>query len=534
MTRNHFLAIALVLLPSFASQATEQKKQAQDPRPSACSAGEAWESDENIPPRWRKHFRESMARAGATASDVRVVWNLRKKSGGKNTLFLGQWLGSLLLKAGLPLEAFAIYQENILKNPEDPNHAGLWENISCLGEIRKKFPSLEISPALQHTLLKLAPAAKAGKEARGFQNALFLAGLDSLSRAEANPKPQGTVSALEGAGISQGVLKALQAASGSGTEALPVLHSIDSEVPHLPFPLANSLRMLAGQLHYTKGEFEEALRSWNQVSQESNQFAEALRGISWAQLSLERHSNAVGSAYNLLVGPLQRTFHPDAYLIIAIALNETCDFPRSMETIKAFKRAYRGSYAWLSAWQKRRPALYPQLAGFLRGDAGVPRYIGLEWARSPFFLSRQDEINELLLEREQLGEFHRKAAKDKAFQEYLTSRRDAGARRERQLVKAVGSALEEDAKRMLGSIVKVAEEMQLVRAEVLSNVGEKMIKDNAGAGPAPGKDSGEKGAGAPNNVWDWGNYTAATDETGETWSDELGFLKAEVKNLCIK
>jgi hypothetical protein len=459
---------------------------------------------------------------------------MHKKSE-KERFFLTQWIGILFVKAGFPLEGFKILEDDIAKHPLVKNRASMVEIFSCLDTVKKKFPSLELDPKALDTALSLAPVYPKPGDAADLKDLLYLVGLDSINNGSFDTVLSKVIDALKSDSLHHDVLQSLQAsAMGKTEEALPLLQPLEPALTKLGASQLNSLSLLLGQLQFTSGKFEDSLKTWTKVSADSNNYAESLLGTSWANLNLEKYSDAVGVAYNLLVGPLQHTFQPESYLIMAISMNEVCDYPRAAETLRAYKKAYGKSYSWLAAWEKEKTGPYSLVTKFLKDDPTIPGRIGLEWAQNPFFLSRQDEINQILLERGKMSDAKIKNLKGNSLRTYLATRREENSNHENEIVKSIDSVLTKQTEQMRSSLDGVSEQMQLVQAEILSSVGEKMILDNAGIkAPATGAAQDKSGA-SSGSVWDWGNYSTDTEEGGEFWTDELGFLKAEVKDLCAK
>ncbi len=503
----------------------------------ACSAIKAWEKMNDLPAVWRTQFNASMRRPRALPREVSVVWRLRLKENGtaKRKFFLSQWIGSLLLKANLPLEAFQVYQENVQNYVNESNKAALLENIECIGEIKSRFPSLEFNAATVGALRKLSPSLKRQSDLNILGRVLYLSELDSFSQKTGDSLSKSPEPIENVPDFSAKLLQAMRESySGNGKQALALIKPIEAAPSLAQSAFSNDIHLLAGQLSYSAGEFSASLASWARVRPESNFFAEAVRGISWAYLSMERYSSAVGSSYNLLVGPLHQTFQPDAFLIVAIAMNETCDYPRAMETIRTYKHAYGKTHAWLINWEKEKLKIYSQVINFLRSESDVPLRIGLEWARNPIFLSHQNEINELLRERVILSGAQKNAQKNDAFQAFLAAQTEKSLLREKQLVQGTNEALEAETIRMRMTLEKISDEMQLVQAEVLSSVGEKMILDQAGLETSSAKNVKGKESKQSNSTWDWGTFSPDAEDGGEFWNDELGFLKADVNNKCLR
>ena len=192
--------------------------------------------------------------------------------------------------------------------------------------------------------------------------------------------------------------------------------------------------------------------------------------------------------------------------------------------------------------------LHTAATGYLKKKFRVPDRIASEWLRSPVFVSGQDELN--LLVDEKLAAVNLSRRINRAFANkrdprwqgvqreiiaQLENARGRYYRRESDLKHAINSDLNARTKAMVDQLNDVSSNMQLVEAEIYSNMSEKMISDyhhpNAPGGRSP---AGHGDTSAKNSapVWDWGRFAADSDDQSEVWEDEVGFLKTEVKSRC--
>src|SRR5581483_11132653 len=142
-----------------------------------------------------------------------------------------------------------------------------------------------------------------------------------------------------------------------------------------------------------------------QVARSSNQLAVSLEEMSWAFLMNDRYSEAIGTAMNLEAGGLRHTFAPEAGMVMAMALNELCQYPESVRAIQLLRKHYEQPYKWLSEWAQaevdgKRRNLYQLAVEFLKKQGKTPERVASEWVRSPLMIADQDEVNLLFDERE--------------------------------------------------------------------------------------------------------------------------------------
>ena len=115
---------------------------------------------------------------------------------------------------------------------------------------------------------------------------------------------------------------------------------------------------------------------------------------------------------NLNAGGLRHTFTPEAPMVMAMSLNELCQYPESVRAIHTFKKGYEKSFQWL---QKNITGnLYPDAVQYVRRAQGatVPDRVASEWVRSPLFISSQDELNLLFDESESTAMLGRTGARE--------------------------------------------------------------------------------------------------------------------------
>jgi hypothetical protein len=325
-----------------------------------------------------------------------------------------------------------------------------------------------------------------------------------------------------------------KAKEGKTKEVLEKFSLLAPALPKFKPDLASGLYLMHGQALYSEGKYPEAIKAWAKVSNRSNHFAQAVIGTAWAHLQLSNYVGSVDSAYNLLVGPLQTTFQPEAYVVVGITMNEVCDFPRAIESIRLFKKSYGRVFKWLGDWQKTKTNLYPEVVAFIRGESKISDYIGLEWSKSPAFYTRQEEVNLRITERGLLAKAlsQRGMAREQSLSALFKNKLEYSVAREKELIAEMNTELERISLRIRRSLESSSETLQLVEAEVYSSVGEKMILDNAGVSAKETESttaSPREGA-----VWDWGEFETKNEETAEVWTDELGFLRTELKNNCVR
>ncbi|MEK7692084.1 MAG: hypothetical protein AAB425_13805 [Bdellovibrionota bacterium] len=154
-------------------------------------------------------------------------------------------------------------------------------------------------------------------------------------------------------------------------------------------------------------KFDQAVPLLQNFAKHSNLLVDALSDLTWAHLMKYGYSSSIGASLSLRLGGLRRTFTPEASMVLAMSLNELCQYPDAIRAVKLFRKDFGDARSWLAKWstspREAAPSgLYPIAAGYLKNTkSAVPLRIASEWTRSPLFLARQDALN--LLFRESKG-----------------------------------------------------------------------------------------------------------------------------------
>ncbi len=172
--------------------------------------------------------------------------------------------------------------------------------------------------------------------------------------------------------------------------------------------LEDPIRILYATALYGTKKFETAQNQLKLIKKSSNELAHALSELTWSYLMDMKYHEAIGTSVNLQTGGLRKTFAPEAPMVMAMAFNELCQYPKAVEAVGIFRSHYADSYQWLSKWDKqyRNNDFYGTAVNFITNrkpasiNERVPDKIVSEWVRSPLFISRQQEINLVFDERD--------------------------------------------------------------------------------------------------------------------------------------
>jgi hypothetical protein len=510
------------------------------------------------------------------------------------------FISRALYDAKLPHVARAGFRV-LLNRPADPETEEVqWAALSCLERIEAQFPTLALPEGSESVIARLqkGKGAEIPERREILARAAFRRGMAVLREADGASVAQALAQLLPPDRAERAVLlshvalreRDLKAVIASARKAL----NQPQWPPHLE-PERDALKLMLARALYSVGRPEEAVPVFQSVSKSSNLLASSLSDLSWAQLASDQYIGAIGNALSLRTGSMKNTFTPEAPMVMAMSLNELCQFPESLKAMNQFRSDYEAPYQWLREWKKHRSPLYPALLAVLKGHAQVPNRVGTELLRSPIFLSHQEELNLLIDEaaaakgmarsgaelQRKLGidllthsrelkaalvAFRRKSGEEadlpeklrlslgqfrKKVHRYLRVREAAGpwrgiiASHERslpELRKRLKGGIERDliqrAERMVARLEEIAENNQLIEIEILNGASQDLVWQNAN--PDFKKvareiaESGEKAQRRPaGQTLDWGRSAAWENaENAEIWEDELGSFKTDLIDNC--
>ena len=458
--------------------------------------------------------------------------------------------GRALYQLGLPHLAFERFNTVLAYTSPHARNLKI-AALKCIARIQNQVPSLVLLPqsvqAMACTGIPMATDAE-----KAVISTVLVSYIEKQISGVAAPDLATAMRLLQGTGPFEAYILSLQSAKADNApdtiakaEKFLAYDQQGEGLPEFLKGRADTTRMLLGQLYYESGKYTDADRIFRAVTNDSNYMAQALTDLAWSNL-LEKHYNeALGAARNLLMGVLKRTFSPEADVVTAIALVETCHFTETLESIKHFNKGYWSAYNWLYQWRKNYPAnadLYHTLVKQMKKKEKVPVCVTTEWTRSPVFIQSQEELNVVYDERDAIKVLAPKlAAYQKAhrrlqltpFIDRMYKETRDGEAREKTLIATINADLVRRSANMLTAIADAWDNSQLIEVETYNKAGDKIMADNfAAKGREIAKNRGKhKEDTAP--VWDWGRVPAADDDSAEVWEDEVGFLQADLKDQCM-
>ncbi len=598
MIRQHALgklaltiAVAASIVPQIALGAPEKSTYGM----SACTSSEKWKFSADIPEYVQDDFKSFLGKKNKAVhgfSEALATRRFAKTDEAK--LFSEYWISRALFDGELPHIAYEGFR-SLASRPVTAENVGiLTAALDCLTELHRAHPSIAISSDVAARLPEFWALAKFP----GANEVVWRAtGSVIRSLASMDQPPQGAAQELlaimKGSGAHEQLAKGIWAAKNNQhqtTVAELEKFIANTSVPSYLTRFMDAAHVLVARAYYSTERFDQASAHLKLVTKASNDLAMSLSELSWAYLMNERYGEAIGTAVNLEAGRMRSTFAPEGPMVMAMALNELCQYPESIAAINLFKKRYEKPYRWLSSWKKDEP-LYPQAIAFLRRQSSVPDRIASEWVRSPLFISTQDEINILFSERsstaslakiayseqEKLAnEIIQKARALKPLLQQAKADRKKGKAMNRQvasdldyvrrqvshlrrlqtaapvwktimknyqgqvpglvdkLMARINGDLKSRSIRMLAQLEEIVENTQLIEVEIYNGASQDIIWQNAHPDykELAQKMKNDRQIASREHTYDWGKITVGSDEEEEIWEDELGSFKSNLFDNC--
>ncbi len=368
-----------------------------------CEAGESWSVSMAIEEDWSADDLDDFE--GFIAGRINPVQGfadglaLRGKSAASEGRTLGEyWMARALWKQGLlhlAHQGFAALAAKPLKKDRASIQAAA---LGCLAQIHLQMPSLGI-PAEVAERLPDYPSSQPLWDVAMLELRNELA-KDNFSRSRAD----GYLKMLSLSGsqvhLARAMVEQRESHHRAAIEAFKAYFAANRTVRPLEAKLEDHARVMYARALFSNGQYDAAIEQYKLVSRNSNELANSLSELAWAYLQAGRYTEAIGTAITLQAGGLRHTFTPEAPMVMAMALNEICQYPESVRAINSFRRTYEKPFRWLVAHQKDEAAsFYEGALAYIKKSGNVSRVIASEWVRSPVFLSSQAELNLLVDER---------------------------------------------------------------------------------------------------------------------------------------
>lgn len=566
---------------------------------SACRSDESWRFSKSMTEA-AGPFRAFLSEKTTPMRSFSQGMALRRRAKGvEEKRFSEYWIARSLHQMGNLHSAVAGFEFLAKEFPDDSTVGIQVAALDCLNAIRENNPGLVTLAPMQGRIKQLLALTDQPKQLRVLWSVSTGIVMEMLAEGASKSDLQPVLSLLDGAGPYQNLGSGLVAASSNDPEgAIDQLRRFQKSLLQPTGPAkelvryGDQARLIVARSLYLKRRYPEALEELRKIDKSSNELVDALSELAWSALRAEKYPEAIGAALNLQSGGLARTFAPEAPMVMAMALNEICQYPESLQATEGFRKRYEASYAWLSRWNSNRSErnnLHQLAVDFLKKrKAQVPERVASEWVRSPVFIRRQEELNLIGRQRIRLSEESRLAIQEQKrlgqeiqlaagpllnelreakrakktsavlqkkvaefrvrVGEYRDFRRASLGWRgivqrfeprmthlEQTLKNQIQRDLASRSTRMLRILEDVAENNQLIEAEIYQGASRDIIWQNAHpdykevlAGL-----NGDRARPSASKVWDWGHSSALAEEWSEIWEDELGSFKATLFDNCL-
>jgi hypothetical protein len=400
----------------------------------ACTPSESWHFGPTVYSEWRDEMNATLSGARAPVRGFAQALALRRLDYSPETKTLAEyWISRALFSGKLAHIAHAGFAHVAARPLGDAETAGIqFAALDCLDQIHARYPTLPLPANVTDRLAEYVAAAKGERQKHIAWEATGAFFRMQLSEDRPRSELEPTLALLKGAGAQEQLARMLSSARKN--DYAPTLKEAEKFLanPAMPKSLArysDQAHILAARAYYGLQQYDRAEAHLKAVKKSSNELAHALSELAWSYLQNERYSEAIGTAVNLQQGGLRKTFVPEAPMVMAMALNEICQYPESVRAVGTFRKYYEKPFRWLKRWDEtpdaQKPALYnlavehvrlaqSRLPASKQPPAAVPEKVGSEWVRSPIFISHQDEINLIFDERESTAGLQRSGASEQA------------------------------------------------------------------------------------------------------------------------
>jgi hypothetical protein len=154
-----------------------------------------------------------------------------------------------------------------------------------------------------------------GEESDFYNESLFLAAITDIRRYEARPASEKLIE----------LMRILEEAPRSDEEA--------QELKRLT-------RITMARTFYSAGQYDDALRYYEQIPQESGYWLDALFESSWAYFQVDEYNRALGNLHSLNSPFFNDQYYPEAPILQSVILFYNCQFEQVRLTLDDFNYVY--------------------------------------------------------------------------------------------------------------------------------------------------------------------------------------------------
>lgn len=474
-------------------------------------------------------------------------------------LFGEYWKSRVLFQAGLPHLAITGFN-SIVEHDVVPDAIGVQlAALECVLHIQGKLRRIDFTVGGGQGVSRIAEYVfRVSKNARVRQVvalALVERALQQISKDGGATAASNGLVALQAEPVFHAFAKGMvSAALQNHADTISSLEAY-FKAPRMPEPLKryqDSARISLARAYVAMKQDAKAIPHFQKVRKESNEVVQSLLELSWLYLKQQKHQEAIGVTYNIF-SSYRHAFSPGTLMLMAMALNELCQYPGALKTVAIFRSDYRKIFDWLKAWAAAPRPLYPvalaQLEKKLPKEQAVPAPVFTEWMRSPVFVALQREIN--LIQDEKAGlvrALRRLKSLDADALAAFPPLKETAARlsawflnlyrgmpkMEAGIVKLIEEEFGRKNQMMLSRMNDISENIHLIEVEIFNGASEDVVWRNLHPDYNQFVDEAkaveQKGMGQ--RVWSWGTVVSSEGGAPEVWEDELGTLRANLSNNC--
>lgn len=420
MIRSRIFTLAFAFLAYATAEAAERKTAFSN----ACHGGESWSLGGEIREDFTRQFADFISGSQAPVRAFSNALAMRRLAQDEESkAFAEYWISRALYQAGLLHIAQVGFTAVATREVREETYAAQLASIQCLLAMQERYPSLTFPMQAYQRVPELASYAKGTRN----QSVIWQTSLNRIMSLVADerlqlPETEKYFALLSGSGayemLAHGFVAAKKNEYGGVIREMDRFLNPQTTIPEALRRYTDTAHVTMARALYSRGEFEGALHHFKQVSKKSNELANSLSELSWAYLMADRYAEAIGTAMNLQAGGLRNTYAPEAPMVMAMALNELCQYPESVRAANIFKKHYEEPYRWLSKLKDGKVAgvsqgnLYPLAVQFLKKKNVAPVRVASEWVRSPLFISSQEHLNLIFDEQEAAAKVGRTGAQE--------------------------------------------------------------------------------------------------------------------------
>ncbi|MCM0606406.1 MAG: hypothetical protein KA715_09980 [Xanthomonadaceae bacterium] len=576
--------LLLFALPGKIYAAEEFYSHAESP----CTLSESWKFGEALEPEFVQSFEVGLKNKLSPVQSFSEAIAYRKMGGSDEARsFAEYWISKSLHRAGLT--HIAQFGWTVIAAREvNPRTEGIQRaSLECLLVVRDKNPTIEIPQQIFDRLKDYPPSPTRSRTAGVWARQIIASPSSNQNLEEVMKLITPNSEEFQ---LVSGMSELAKKSYSQATIKLKAFLANKKLPEHLD-RFKESASILLSRAYYTTGKYQDAVHELKKISRSSNELAQSLTELAWAHLKAENYTDAVGTGISLQSAGMKRTFSPEGLMVMSMALNELCQYPDAIKAISLYKKQYEKAFKWLEKNHNENLNWYQLALEFLQKKSEIPPNVVTEWIRGPGFITRQEEINLLIKEKEFAAKLQKSGAAElndmgtqilihiqkirpkvistletlkadetlpeglrrelnslrEEINHYERLRKGAGPwkkilanhmkrapRIQEKLVREINDQMADKTKRMFTILDEITDNLQLIEVEIYSGASQDIVWQNAHPdykGKAKQIDDQNQSK-KTSTDWNWGKVEGGLSGQGEVWEDEVGSFKADVVNNC--